>query len=730
MNLNDLDLSTIDSGDVEKLGSKIEEFYAQDNVVKATLSYHWERNHLMLDGNQWIVWDSSTTGGKWSKLETSPANAYIPKPVTNYIFDAYQTLKAYLLKNKPRSTVRPNTQNHVDKTAAKIAELVLETNWERLKDTENYEYAASCLITYGTVFKKDYWDCSAVNMVKVPKMQPPQVDPMTGQPSGEPIQATGEDGLPAFDMLPLGDVNTQVIEPYRMSIDPLAVNLHEARWIMEYSIRPIPWIKENYDKQDPGYTGRVEEVKEEKTLPNSMRRFFQLRNSSGVKGAQTASTGSGQQGSIEMIENAAVVKEYYERPSQNYPKGRLIIVANKVVLYVGDSPYEGPEQGDWHPYSCCKWEPVPGRFWGKSPFDDAVEIQKQINSIDSVVILTRKTMAVPQKLVPQGSVPPGQWTGQPGQEVSYRPGPSGEMPSTVPASGVDAQVWEERKQKVSDLKNITGAVDILKGDRPPGVTAASALSMLYEVGTGKLFPILDRWKYFTESSQKKQLRLVAHKYREPRPSFIRMLISRNKDLTEAELTQFLGEDLHDNCNVIIEAASSIPKLKAAEHALLLELAQYGVLNLDNPQNKQEFLSRFGILGFDSNYSKDVKRAEWENDLLDNLQFSPDNKPVRLETDDDAVHIDVHSNRTKEPSFMALPFPVQQAFFMHIQEHTQAKQQKEMEQQMQAMAMGMPPTPPPPSPNQMPPQKASKGSGIDAKTKKMLMPDLPQGPGTG
>jgi hypothetical protein len=71
MNLNDLDLSTIDSGDVEKLGSKIEEFYAQDNVVKATLSYHWERNHLMLDGNQWIVWDSSTTGGKWNKLETS-----------------------------------------------------------------------------------------------------------------------------------------------------------------------------------------------------------------------------------------------------------------------------------------------------------------------------------------------------------------------------------------------------------------------------------------------------------------------------------------------------------------------------------------------------------------------------------------------------------------------------------------------------------------------------------
>src|SRR5439155_248203 len=117
-------------------------------------------------------------------------------------------------------------------------------------------------------------------------------------------------------------------------------------------------------------------------------RFFQLKTSSGVRGAQTNLTGLGSTGSSQMIENGAVVKEYYERPTAKYPKGRLIVVANNVMLYIGDSPYEGNEQGDWHPYSECRWEIVPGRFWGKGPLDNAVEIQKQINSIDSIIVLT------------------------------------------------------------------------------------------------------------------------------------------------------------------------------------------------------------------------------------------------------------------------------------------------------------------------------------------------------
>jgi len=413
-----------------------------------------------------------------------------------------------------------------------------------------------------------------------------------------------------------------------------------------------------------------------------------------------------------MLENAAVVKEYYERPSRRHPKGRLVVVANGIPLYAGDSPYSGPELGDWHPFSEARWETVPGRFWGKSPLDDTTEINKHINSIDAAIILVRKTMAIPQKLIPKDSgVKAGEWTGRPGQEIFYRA--TGGAPSTIEPTGVDAQVFQERAQKLEDMKNISGAIDILKGDRPPGVTAASALEMLYEVGTGKLKPGLDRWKLLIESSQKKQLKLIARKYREPRPEFIRMLHMKNKDIPAESIDKFIGADLYDNCNVKIEAGSNIPKLQSAEKAMLMQLAQIGTLDLQSPENKLEFNRRMGVVGFDANQGADVKRAEWENDLLDDVGNSTDNQPVVLADEDHAIHLAIHGQREKEPSFLTLAPEVQQAYMAHKQEH-QMYVDMHKEQMMMEAAMSGQPMPPPGQP-QADLNPAGKGVPADVQS---------------
>lgn len=750
----DLDLTRVDSSERDKLVSEIENHYKSDQGSKNSLNYHWERNSLMLDGTQWLTYEGSReTGGQWKRLQPSPQNDYIPRPVTNYLFDAYQTLKGYILKNKPRITVRPNTQQCRDKTAAKIAELVSNTNFERLQEVDNYEYALSCLITYGTVFKKDYWDQSYTSQVEIPRMeQRPVTDPATGMPTGqmEEVQAVDpETGNPAFDKMPLGDVNTAVVEPFRICLDPLASNLHDIRWIMEYSIRPLSWITENYDKpmqsvepefdekgeelpapQEDGYTGEAVNVKPETDLSSGMRRYFQLKSSAGVKGVLPGGASSSS-GDSTMVDEAAVVKEYYERPTKNYPNGRLIVVANNCLLYAGDSPYSGPEQGDWHPYSACRWEIVPARFWGKSPFDDASEIQKHINTIDSVIILNRKTMAIPQKLIPRGTMANNdQWSGRPGQKVPYTLGANGEKPETIPAAGLDAQVFQERAQKVEDIKNITGAIDILKGDRPPGVTAFSALNLLFEVGAGKLFPVADRWKRFIESSEKKKLKLVAKKYREPRPEFIQRLHSMNTELATSQIEDFVGKDLYDNCNVIIDPASAVPRMKAAEQAKLSEMAGLGQLNLENPANLAEYHRRMDVVGFDSGYGKDADRASYENSLLDELASNPEAmKPVVLDADNHDIHIALHQDRQKEPSFLELPFTAQEAYTMHIMEH-EAKKSEKLQQEMMMQAQmaaltGQQPDQPAgePNPMQQPQQALKKGSPAPAKVQNALNSDI-------
>jgi hypothetical protein len=711
-----LDLTEVESDDVDQLASKIESFYKNDSATKSQLAWSWERNHLMLDGKQWITFEGSqATGGMWKPLRVSKANEYIPRPVTNYLFDVYQTLKSYLIKNKPRSTVYPqNTNSYRDKVAAELATMCCEVNWSRLREQQNYEYAAATLITYGTVFKKDYWDTTTINMVKVPRMeQRPVTDPQSGMPTGatEEVPVLSPEGDVVYDEMPLGDVNTEIVEPYRIAIDPLAMDLHKARWVMEYSIQPLQWIVETYQKEAEGYTNLADTVKEEAQLSNSLKRFFNLKTSSGVRnnGMETAS------GQDIMVQNAAVVKEYYERPSAKYQKGRLIVVANGVTLYSGDSPYSGTEHGDWHPYSECRWELVPGRFWGRGPLDDAVEVQKQINSIDSLIVLVRKTMAIPQKLIPTGiGITPGEWTGRPSQEIYYKDNGTGAKPEVIQPSHVDQQVFAEREQRVADLKEISGAIDILKGDRPPGVNAASALSLLYEVGTGKLFPVLDRWKALVEGSQKKQLQMIQKFYKEPRPEFIRSLRAKNNQLSDQEISNFLGTDLYDHCNVVVEAGSNVPKLQAAHQARLVELANIGVLNLQLPANRMQFLQDLGVMGYDNDIGPDVKRAEWENSLLDNIANSPDNMPIVLDADAHDVHISTHERRQKEPSFLSLPPEAQRAYAQHIQRHQQFEQQKMQAQILQEQATGQPPQPQTGGTSPQPIQPAGKGLSKDMK----------------
>lgn len=729
------DLSVVGNDDTDALAQEIEGHYKKDTTQKQQLSYHWERNQLMVDGRQWLSFSGeAATGGLWKRIETSRNNDFIPRPVTNYMFDSYQTLKAYLIKSKPRSTVYPNTSLYQDKTAAAISELCIESNWARLKETQNYEYAAACLVMYGTVFKKDYWDTTELVMAKVPRMvQQPKMDPNTGQMVGiEEVQATDpETGDPLFDSMPLGDVNTDIVEPFRIALDPLANDIHKIRWIMEYSVQPLSWIKEVYDRdpeQSPGYTGRVEEVKEETSLQGGLKRFYALKGSSGVK---TSGQGGASQssGSEEHLTNSAVVKEYYERPSRDYPNGRMVVVANGVCLYAGDSPYIGPELGDWHPYSECRWEIVPGRFWGKSPLDNAAEIQKQINSIDSVIVLNRKTMAIPQKLIPiSAGISHGTWTGRPGQEIYFRDVGGGQPPQVIQAHGVDPTVFQERAQRVEDMKTITGAIDILKGDRPDGITAASALEMLYEVGMGKLFPILDRWKHMVQGSQKKQLRIISKYYKEPRPDFIRMLRQLNKELSADAINNFIGTDLHDNCNVVVEAGSNVTKLQAARKQELREAAQAGVLNLADPRNRAEYLEQMGITGFDSDIGPDEKRAELENSQIDNLKNAPTKQPVVLDWDNDAIHMQVHEKRMKEPSWMELAPEIQQAYMSHRQQHEQQMQRKMMLAQMQAIAAGGPTQPQPNTQAPQPMKRApSGGKGPSHKVQDALAGDI-TGPG--
>jgi hypothetical protein len=694
MAYEELDISK--STTPEDIASKIETYYQQDLSDKLLRAQSWDEAIRFYDGDQHIEYNLSLS--RFQQIRTSKNNDYIPRPTTNYILPNVKTIVSQLTKQRPQSQVRSNSKDPQDIGASKVSDLVLDVKHEELREEEKQMEKAYWGTICGTVFKKIFWDESTTKVLKVPKykiieqpieqpieqsLEQPleenltsEVAPSDGQPEGTSSapQTQSVEVKDGFDEFPVGDVNSQVIPPFNIAIPLNTRSPLELDWIMEYSIQKIDWIKEQYGKSGNGFTGKANEVTEEKTLNAVLQLEYKLRSLVGRR------TGGQSSGESMQLKDSAVLKEWYHKPTLKYPKGRMVAVANGKTLY--DTP---PEDGSpyyvdgfddsWHPYVEWRFEIVPGRYWGKGGVEEQIPIQRRINSIDALIILNRRTMAIPQWLIPEGSgVPNGYISGKPGLNIPYRPvGANGAKPEKVPATPVSQDVFKEREQAVVDIKRVGMTQDVLEGINPTGVKTAYQLEQLQENALAMYGSVFQRWEKSYEREEIKKLLLISKRYKEPRPEFGKKLKAINKDITDIDLGMFMGSDLKDNVNVRVEVGSSIPRSKAGENALLREMVNGKILDVvGNAINKKEFLEKMGLKGkFDNEKNCDITRAEWENSIIEygeikGLLIDPNNPDASvLELDDHETHIITHSIRMKDPN---VSVETRLKYLTHIEEH--------------------------------------------------------------
>lgn len=723
MAIKEIDLDDVKNSEQEKLAEEIEGYYKTDMSDKLLRAYSWDEAIRFYDGDQHIEYNVSLN--RFQQVTITRNNDFIPRPITNYVLNAVKTVVSQLTKQKPQGKVRPNSQSPKDIAAAKVGDLILDVKHEELREDEKTQEKAYWGVICGTVWKKIFWNGATTKVIRIPKMEGviENVLDEQGQPiaqqneAGESLmneagapqfrtqeverQATDEKGEPAFDEFDVGDIDDSIIPPFNIAVPLQARSPLEMDWIMEYSVQKIEWIKKMYGRTGDGYTGEAENVTEEKDLSTVMQLEYRLRTLTGRRSGGQYSTGSA---GFLNLKNSAVLKEWYGIPTKDHPKGRMIVVANGKTIYAGDSPYyEDGYSDSWNPYVDWRFELVPGRIWGKGLVEEMIPLNRRINAIDSLIILNRRTMAISQWLIPEGSgVPNGYINGRPGLNIPYRPvGANGAKPEKVKAEGLPQQVLLERDQAVKDLKRIGMTQDVLEGTNPTGVKTAYQLEQLLENALASMGATFQRWEKSIEREETKKLLLISKRYKEPRAEFGKKLKAINKDVTDIELEMFLGEDLRDNVNVRIEPNSSIPRSKAGENAVIRELVQGKVLDVvTNAVNKREFLDKMGIKGFDYESSPDVKRAQWENSIIEegdtqNLIVKPAGQeldpvtrlPIEtppetvLELDDNPTHIIIHSARAKDPN---VPQEIRQKYLIHIDEHLRKEAEGLQAQQAAAM----------------------------------------------
>lgn len=643
-----------DKDDIEGLASVVSTHYNTSSGSIDALAKIWNENIRFYEGDQHIYYNDVTR--QYDKIPTTNYNEFIPRPVTNYIFPIVNTMTAFLTKNRPQVNARENSTQDEDINRAKLCDALADAKWEIDDETMRHVDAAKMSMLVSTVFRKDYWDTSGPETVEVP------------------------DGNGKVQVMPLGEDKVSILSPFEVFPDPNAVSdIDAGQYIYEARMQNVEWIKENYAKKGNGYTGLADEVEPNKKVQAVLGYAERLKGSTGKSGLTSSAPST---------EDGCVAIELYVRPNRKHKKGITIVVADEKCIFAGETRYTYGNSINWHPYTSFSFARHPFRALGLTLVEHLVPMQRRINAIDSLIILTRMLMASPQWLIPKGSkIPDNYISGAPGLCIEYTRGMKGERPERLQGNGADNSVYQERDKAVEEIHRIAGSNEVMSGLRPEGVTTASGLNILLEQSYTQHAPLIQSWEKFIEKGQTKKLNLIRRFYKEPRKDLINRIKALNKDSLEVQIDDtFTGQALGDNIDIRVEAGSSLPRSKLVEQSQLQELGQAGLLGpitpQENPIANREFLRRFGITDFPTPMNRDVMRAKWENSMLRQKKF---NQAVVLPIDNHELHLTVLTDEMKRPEFYTRnDEEIIAGYIRHKEEHeaeimAKANEQAQMQQ---------------------------------------------------
>lgn len=485
------------SEDVANAVNMYADYVNQNKVSSQWLrAVQWIENTLFGLGRQYydnaLISRISSNGSNLSVNEQVKNN--IPKPTNDLLGRFIETNVALLTENRPIPRITAKGDSLEDKHAAMLAELNIEFLWEELDLPEKHREIARLLLYTGIAWLEVCFDPFVPRHMSVPAMEPSN---STVLPNGVTVPIPGK--TPKIDpntgqivyekSMEYGDIVANILSGFQMHIPNIhSWNDNEMGWIMKETYSSIDEIKNKYlnpkisgvvTKRNGYYLDRVENIdrKQVTTLPL----WWWERMTDMVEGPGTSMYG----GTPEMWEDYTTVRVLDRKPSYKWPKGRTIVLAGNKVIYdspksVGARAFDERWPKRWHPYTRYRWEPQLGSPWGRSLVSKLLPKLKRINSIDTCLIMWRRTVPISTWISPKGSVPvEGLNSGEPGTVWSFDPNRTrGMKPEPVYPPPFPSAALEERQMQMMEMETIAGTEQVLRGERPVGVNCWTEDSIL------------------------------------------------------------------------------------------------------------------------------------------------------------------------------------------------------------------------------------------------------------
>ena len=467
-----------------------------DKLKREAVEYRWiwEREWLRdlyyAIGRQWIFF--SPTRREWIDKRIAK---WIPRPVTNKMAEVVQTIRANFSSINLEVTVRPIGADTQSIAAAEIADRMSPLlNEEHMMDYVMKE-ADFWFITTGNACLQISWDRDIrTNRVFVPHelcvtcgtISPPQaiINAHNTCPTchgNQFVPAKDASGQPQGETVAFGKGKTTALSPFEWAYPSNITRWDDLPYILRLRWRD----RHYYEANHPEIASKIVWQKSPNDRSLQIFKSLALTNDIGT-GSQFAYLGAAGSHTVE----GATEYELWQNPTPDYPQGLVMRVVgdqSPVLLQQpeegipGPFPYKDIEGNPLFPFVHAQYEHMGGRLLGRSALSPLIQKQDQLNQLDSLIQLIVQRMANPVWIIPENAGIE-HFTGEPGLVMKWNVlAANGQgKPERIPGENVPPTLFNLRQQLLEDIEQLSGTFDILKGQKPSGVEAFSALQLLVE----------------------------------------------------------------------------------------------------------------------------------------------------------------------------------------------------------------------------------------------------------
>ena len=575
-----------------------------EQVKKESTEYRWiwEREWLRdlyyVANRQWITYHPTRREWVDKRLQK-----WIPRPVTNKMAETLQSIRTTLVAINLSVVARPVGHDTESIAAAEIVDQMMPMIHEEHAMNQVMREADFWLICTGNACLQVSWDKDIrFNRVFIPNEQcvtcgailPPQAVVAAGhrcpQCGGTFLQpAKGPDGKPSGEWVAFGKGKTTALSPFEYAFPPNVTRFDELPYIIRMRWRDKHYFEANYPELVPKI------VFEKAPSDRSMQLFKSL--------ALTNDVGTGSQFSYMGAAGAHTVEgvteyELWLRPTKEFPEGLVLRVLgdkSPVLMYAPDEgipgplPYKDIEGNPIFPFMHAQYEHMGGRLYGRSALSPLIQKQDQLNQLDSLVQLCVQRTANPAWVIPENAGIEN-LTGEPGLIIKWNvlAGNGQGKPERIPGQDIPSTLFELRAQYLKDIEELSGAFDIIKGQKPQGVEAFSALQLLVERSQSRFTAVFQARGEMYRQWASVAIELERQFGPQQRTWAV---VGPNRGYT---FRHFMNAQLQGQVAIQVEDGSNMPKTALGKRAAIDQANQLRLLDPADPDQKYALLSTFGL----------------------------------------------------------------------------------------------------------------------------------------